>query len=184
MLITIIKNNKIRPVFLPAKVYGNYWITDENKQNLINIEASNNTWVLRSNDDVKIVNKDMYLDSAFLLNYSYCFLKSLKTNETFIIYCSPTYDETFINLGVTNNTEITIGKSMASSIVYENPNISENHCKITYINNTWSFQTLDSKLTFINNNLAKDGNLFVGDSIFIMGLKIIIGTDYIIIGIA
>ena len=181
MLITIIKNNKIRPFFLPAKVYGNYWITDENKQNLINIEASNDTWVLRSNDDVKIVNKDMYLDSVFLLNYSYCFLKSLKNNETFIIYCSPTYDENVINLSVSNNTEITIGKSISSSIIYENTNIADNHCKLSFINNTWEFKLLDSKLSFINNNVAQDSRLHVGDSIFIMGLKIIIGTDYIII---
>ena len=181
MLITIIKNNKIRPFFLPAKVYGNYWITDENKENLINIEASENSWVLRSNDDVKIVNKDMYLDSVFLLNYSYCFLKSLKSNETFIIYCSPTYDENVIYLSVTNNTEITIGKSVSSSIVYDNPSIADNHCKISYVNNNMEFRILDSKLTFINNNIAQDGKLFVGDSIFIMGLKIIIGTDYIII---
>ena len=125
MQLIIIKTSKLRTFFLPSKVYGNYWVQDDNKVNLINVEASDNKWVLRSNDDIKIVNKDHYLDSVYLLNYSYCFLKSLKTGETFIIYCVPTYDETSVKLSVNNNTEITFGSSSSCTINYDNQNIAD-----------------------------------------------------------
>ena len=56
MQLVIIKAQKLRTFFLPSKINGNYWILAEDKSNLINVEASADKWVLRSNDDVKIVN--------------------------------------------------------------------------------------------------------------------------------
>ena len=63
MQLIIIKNNKLRYFFLPNKVFGNYWIKDDQNENLINIEAANNQWVLRSNDETKILNKQPNLPS-------------------------------------------------------------------------------------------------------------------------
>ena len=179
MQIIIIKNNKLSYFFLPGKVYGNYWIKDEHNKNLINIEASNNQWVLRSNDEVKIINKDMYLDSVFLIDYVFCNLKKLDEKEPFMVYCCPTLDKSNIYLSVQNNTTISIGTSENNDIIYNDPNVSENHCQIAYVNNQWIFNSKDTNITFINKELAKNKNLTSGDIIFIMGLKIIIGTNFI-----
>ena len=108
MQLIIIKNNKIRYFFLPAKVFGNYWITDEQNNNLVNIESSDNKWILRSNDEVKIMNKDMFLDSIFLINYSFCTLKKADESDPFLIYCCPTYDPTNVYLSVKDNTTLSI----------------------------------------------------------------------------
>ncbi len=181
MQLVIIKANKLRTFFLPSKVFGNYWIQDESKNNLINVEASENRWVLRSNDDIKIVNKDQYLDSIYLLNYSYCFLKSLKTGETLVVYCMPTYDDTSIKLGLNNNTELTLGSSPSCTICYDNQNIAQVVGIISYTNNEWKLTIKDSRLTYLNGYPAKDASLKIGDKLFIMGFRLIIGKDFIII---
>ena len=181
MQLVIIKAQKLRTFFLPSKVNGNYWILAEDKTNLINVEASADKWVLRSNDDVKIVNKDNYLDSVYLLNYSYCFLKSLKTGESFVIYCLPTYDENVFKLEVGNNTEFTIGLSVTNTISYENQNIANTTCKISRNNNEWNLTVVDPKLAYLNKLPLKDAKLKIGDSLFIMGFRLIIGSDFIIV---
>ena len=45
MELHIIKKDKIRIFFLPSKVFGNYWITDDANNNIVNIEASQGKWV-------------------------------------------------------------------------------------------------------------------------------------------
>ena len=181
MQLIIIKNNKIRYFFLPAKVFGNYWITDEQNNNLVNVEASEKGWVLRSNDEVKIINKEMYLDSSYLINYSFCALKKVDEKDSFLIYCSPTYDNTNVYLKVNENSTLTIGSTSSNDIIYESQNVGANHCQLSFVNNKWNFLNGDSGFTFINREIAKNGEIFSGDIIFIMGLKIIIGTNFIII---
>ena len=181
MQLIIIRSKKLRTFFLPSKVYGNYWILDENKSNLVNVEASTDKWVLRSNDDVKIINKDSYLDSVYLLNYSYCFLRSLKTGENFAIYCLPTYDETAIRLSIGNNTEFSIGLSASCTISYDNPNIADTICKISLTDNQWKLSIVDAKLAYFNNYPATNCIPKVGDKLFIMGFYLIFGTDFITI---
>ena len=181
MQLVIIKSKKLRTFFLPSKVYGNYWILDENKNNMVNVEASGDKWVLRSNDDIKIINKDNYLDSVYLLTFSYCFLKSIKTGESFAIYCLPTFDDNSIKLTAGNNTEFTIGLSANCTISYNNPNIADTICKINYSDNNWQLKMVDSKLTYLNNYPAKDCTLKVGDKLFAMGFILIVGPDFIII---
>ncbi len=181
MQLTIIKNNKIRYFFLPAKVFGNYWVTDEQNNNLVNIEASENKWVIRSNDEVKIMNKDMFLDSMYLINYGFCTLKKVDEKEPFLIYCSPTYDSSNVYLSVSDGTSLTIGKDAANEIVYDSQNVALKHCMLQYSNNIWSFNNGESLFTFINKELAQNKRLVSGDVIFIMGLKIVIGTNFIVI---
>ncbi len=179
MELHIIKKDKIRIFFLPSKVFGNYWITDDANNNIVNIEASQGKWVLRSNDEIKIINNEIILDSVFLLNNSYCTLKKLDTGETLIIYCSNTYDETTKYYKIPENSEITIGSDPANVICYNSPAISKSHCKISFVSNKFIFNKIENSLTYINNLLTETKELICGDIIFLMGLKIIIGTDFI-----
>lgn len=181
MQLIIIKNNKIRYFFLPSKIFGNYWITDEYNNNLVNVEASEKGWVLRSNDEVKIVNKDMYLDSIFLISYSFCSLKKAGEKEPFLIYCSPTFDSTNKYLKVNDNDTISIGLNDDNDIIYNSQNVAPKHCSISFSNNQWLFVSGESQFTFINKELANNCRLFSGDIIFVLGLKIIIGTNFIVV---
>ena len=41
---------------LPSKKVGNFWMTDNNNKNIINISGNNNTWTITGGADVKINN--------------------------------------------------------------------------------------------------------------------------------
>jgi len=39
---------------LTTKIVGNYWMTDSNDKNIINIDAQNDEWIISGNDETKI----------------------------------------------------------------------------------------------------------------------------------
>ena len=55
MKVILQDNKRLLTTKLPEEVQGNYWITDYNKKNLVNIEAIDGKWVLNNNFDIKIL---------------------------------------------------------------------------------------------------------------------------------
>ena len=74
MRVSLIKNGKIYNTNLPLKINGSFWIEDKDKnnlkRNLINIEAKEEKWQLKSNGNVNIIDGTNLLDSVILENYS------------------------------------------------------------------------------------------------------------------
>ena len=75
MKIVLMKSEKLENFVLPKNIYGNYWIfdydNDNKKRNLVNIEAIDNKWVLKSNFEVKVYVNNTLLESVILDEY--CF---------------------------------------------------------------------------------------------------------------
>ena len=185
MIIRLIKRTKIYNFDLPAKVSGNYWITDidglGNIRNLINVEEDNGNWRLKSNFETKIVANNKELDSVILKEYSLYFLRINNENDYILLYCSPTIDSSISRLQVQDGCEIIIGNGSNCHINYNYPLVSKNQARLLYKNNTWYIEDLQSKYgTYVNNDLIKNKYLSHGDIIFIMGLKIIVLGDSII----
>ena len=57
MKITLMDVNKLVDLVLPNENFGNYWIKNANDENLVQVSASDLGWTLKSNSDVKIINK-------------------------------------------------------------------------------------------------------------------------------
>ena len=93
MIVRLIKKNKIYDFSLPNKVSGNYWIEDNdrygNTRNLINVEADNGLWKIKSDFETKILSGNNIVESAYLKEYNVYFLKINTENEFVILYCSP-----------------------------------------------------------------------------------------------
>ena len=79
--------------YLPTKVAGNYWITDSDRpdssKNLINVEAEDGKWKIKSDFETKIMSGNMEIESAYLKENGIYFLKINTANEFVILYCSP-----------------------------------------------------------------------------------------------
>lgn len=62
MLVSLIKDVQIFSMTLPVKVKGQYWITDLDcngkARNLISIEAINQSWLVKSNKNVNVLDLD------------------------------------------------------------------------------------------------------------------------------
>ena len=186
MIVRLIKKTKIYNFSLPNKVSGNYWIEDNdrygNTRNLINVEADNGKWKIKSDFETKIMSGNNIVDSAYLNEYSIYFLKINTDNEYVILYCSPSMDNKLSKLKVSRNGDFVIGSGNQTHITYSYPYVSKQHAKLTYTNGNWIIQDLNSKYgTYVNNQAVSKKVLNYGDIIFIMGLRIIVMKDYLVL---
>lgn len=186
MIIRLIKRTKIYNFSLPSKVSGNYWITDDdhlgNNRNLINVEAEDGKWKIKSDFETKIMSGNQELESAYLKEYNLYFLKINTDNEFVILYCSPSFDSEITKLRVIRNGEIVIGNDSHCHIRYNYPLLSKQHAKLTYKDGVWQIRDLTSKYgTYVNNYVVINKNLEYGDIIFIMGLKIVVMGEFIVV---
>ena len=186
MIVRLIKKTKIYNFTLPTKVAGNYWITDNdylgNVRNLINVEEYNGQWKIKSDFETKIMAGDKEVESAILKDYSLFFLKINTDNEYVILYCSPTMDAEIRWLHLKREGELVIGNDTKAHIKYNYPLVSKQHARLIYKNGKWVAQDLNSKYgTYANNVAITTRPLEYGDIIFIMGLKIIVMKDSIIV---
>lgn len=186
MIVRLIKKSKIYNFTLPTEVAGNYWIKDNdylgNERNLINVEAEQGQWKIKSDFETKIMNGDQEIQSAILREYSLYFLKINTDNEYVILYCSPTIEANTVKLRLKQPGEIIIGNDNKAAISYAYPLISKEQARLIYNGGTWVVQDLNSKYgTYVNNQAVTTQNLEYGDIIFIMGLKIIVMEQSVII---
>ena len=186
MIVRLIKKTKIYNFTLPTKVSGNYWITDNdylgNTRNLINVQEYEGKWKIKSDFETKIMSGQNEVASAFLNDYSIYFLKINTENEYVILYCSPTTETQISRLRIKKPGEIFIGNDNSCQINYSYPLITKEQAKLIYTNNTWYIQDLNSKYgTYVNNLSVTTKKLEYGDIIFILGLKIIVLNNSLII---
>lgn len=184
MIIYVIHEQKLFNMTLPLKINGSYSLTDifNNKErNLINIVEENGNWVAYSNKHVKIWQDKKQLGSVILQNYQYLLLQ-VKGQEGFLVmYTCPVNDSSFVGVKVPGNMEFIVGSGGDNAISCNNPLIGHKHAKITYLNGNWKLEDLSTQYgTFVNNRLIQgEVNLFHGDVIFILGLKLIVLADEI-----
>ena len=186
MIVRLIKRTKIYNFTLPSKISGNYWITDidglGNTRNLINVEEKDGLWYLKSNFETKIVINNKEIDATVLREYSLYFLRINNENDYILLYCSPTEERSIRKLQVTTPCKILIGNNSDAQINYNYPLISKNQATLTYTDNNWYIEDLNSNYgTYVNNELVSTKKMYHGDIIFIMGLKIIVLGDSLII---
>ncbi len=186
MIVRLIKKSRIYNFFLPTTVAGSYWLKDDdrtgNDRNLINIEAEDGKWKIKSDFETKIMSGNQEVESAYLTEYGIYFLKINTDNEYVILYCSPSIDNSEKKLQVVRAGDILIGNDFKTHINYNNTLVSKQHAKLTYNNGMWSIQDLNSKYgTYVNNQAVTSARLRYGDIIFIMGLKIVVMKDYIVV---
>ena len=81
-----------------------------------------------------------------------------------------------------NGKEILIGTDNNADILYNYPLVSKQQAKITYNDGKWTIEDCNSKYgTYVNNVSITTKELEYGDIIFIMGLKIIVMKETIVI---
>ncbi len=186
MILRLINGSKIFKFTLPANINGNYWLSDEdkygNKRSLVNIEEYEGYWKINSNFDTKVIVNGKEEESAFLSEYQIIFLKIVSDNQYLMLYCSPAKEKTLVNFKVLDNSHLTIGKSATSIIKYNLSLIEDNHAELIYKNGVYSITDLSSKYgTYVNDERVSSKNLKYGDVIFILGIKIIVLKDFIIV---
>lgn len=191
MQLTIIKKNKLNTYNLPETVIGSQWITDfENgkKLNLLNVEAENNKWKLISNDDTYVINNDgIMVPYVELKEYSLYLIRNNYKNENYYLYCSPIYDNTFRELGISELNKIRVGSKQNNDVCYKLGGIPDLAFDIQKAGNQYILNIMDTRTSVYVNKKRVNQNIKIkyGDIIFMYGLKIILmrknGVDYLLV---
>ena len=177
MLIYIIHNDEIYDFRLSNKVFGKFVMTDYDrfgiKRNLVNIEARDGNWYMFENEEVKISYNGKNLSNISLVPHHF-YILTIRGTEQVVLYTMPLYDDSYTLKELSEEGSIIIGKDSNSDIVYSGE-IDEKQLEITYKNNQWSYKVLSNKQPiFINKKRVKGGVLNNYDTIFIVGLRIVV----------
>lgn len=186
MLVTLVYKNRLTTTTLPEKVSGQYWLKDidefGNTHQIMSIEGIDGQWYLKSNKVARIIgSNNESVKNQILSPLKTCNILLRNSGEKAFIFTEPiTLDrQKFIKVVVNENTEVKIGRAEYNTIVFDNSFVSSHHASLTFSHNQWTITDLDSTNgTFVNGCRSKSKALVVGDTVFIMGLKIIIGTNF------
>ena len=188
MKITLIDYKNLVDLVLPNTIFGDYWIADAEKNNLICIEAELTNWILKSNSEVKVILNNNIVASVKIEPDNFYYIKNISTNETWTIYCAPFYDQTMRQLNykyqdgtvmyIGNNAAPVANNAISNWISYENPLIAYNQLEISIINKCFYIKNLNERVpVFVNGHKVITTKLVNGDNIFILGFRLAIIND-------
>ena len=175
------KNNLLK-FNLPSKVDGSMLFSFQSEingfDNAINVDAIDGNWVLKSNGNVNVLDFNCSVISEIVLKDYMCIPVSITgINDYLCIFCLPSIEEYQFSYEIGTNTAITIGKSPNNMIVYQQNMMGDNHAIIKFENNNWFIfpATSDPGICIYVNNqrVFTPTPVFVGDIIFMNGLRII-----------
>ena len=188
MQILVIKKEKLYKYQFPNEYVSNYWVKDNdeygNSRDLIMIEKKDNTWILVSNDNCRIIEGNSEVSEASLSLNELHFLKIINkdTTTSAILYICEENDSSYTSYQVLNDGNYVIGSSQNANIILNNSNISAEHAILTKNNNSFFIKAYDNNYDiYVNNYHVSSSILKNGDIVFIMGYKIIIINDFLII---
>ena len=191
MIAYLIGKNKINKLVLPKFAGRSYWITEKQKK-LLKIEGNGKDWQISSNQFVRIINSgsvnfgenkisiknvNNVVSKTKLEEYKLYTLLIGNNDEIYTLYCTPFYEEKYMQIEAKQNKEIFIGRDEHNDIIYTNDVVSSVHAKISLSNGKWILENIDKKFGTFVNSIPVDKDIRVllnGDVIFIMGLKIIV----------
>ncbi|WP_462410817.1 type VII secretion protein EssC [Neobacillus sp. Marseille-QA0830] len=186
MIVTLINKESINSISLPEKIRGQYWIYDSNgasSKKLIGIEGINGEWLLKSNKDVKVLDHSgQPIRNTVLSPLSIYNLETKDHESKTIVFTEPTTDDRqiYTKYLVDRDVDLSIGRTGQNDVALTNQFVSASHAKLSFRNGQWSITDQNSTNgTFVNGFRVTNKNLNIGDTIYIMGYKIIIGNFFI-----
>ncbi len=187
MQLTLLTGTQIAHLALPDKVSGCHWLRKKAVNNqwedVICIEGILHKWVMESNPNVMIFDqtnntnlREVELEPLHFYNIK------LANNEQGLIYTEPVTEnrKIFQKLTLPVSGKILIGRSSDCDIVFINPFVSSRHVEINIEGSKITIHDLKSANgTFVNGIRITNQELHVGDIIYILGLKIILGLGFL-----
>lgn len=187
MIVTTISKSHINSISLPDKVKGQFWLyetSDSGEERLVNIEGVSNEWIMKSTRQAKILDAhNNALKNTVILPQSIYVLGKTDGEKVFV-FTEPITEnrQIFTKYLVKDDVDLSIGRTEQNDVYYPNKVVSSKHATLSYRSGKWFIQDTNSTNgTFVNGTRVTKIELNIGDTIFIMGLKILIGKNIIAI---
>ena len=184
MNVRLLSPKDIQSVWLPVQPKGKYYFQSDKgvRNDSVYIEAEGDHWTAHSDQRLWIIENREKKHSVALEKGNYYPIIDDHDNQVFAFYCEGTDDtqNQFDVYSVADPSEIRIGRSSSNDIIYENPFASRQHAVLSYSNGKWAVRDLDSLAgVFLSTERIYVKPATLGDVLYIIGLRIIIGTDFI-----
>ena len=167
---------------LPAK--GKYSFKDKNGEPAVtglSLVEANGKWEARCSGNSAFIGPSGHRFHHLTLS-DQCLVPLVEKESIKTLYSELTYTEsgTFHNYRPLGPSEITIGKLPDNDIVYAGNLVSRRHAKLLYSDGVWTIKDTGSlNGVYINGVRVLEQPLALGDEIYIMGLRILIGCGFI-----
>ncbi|MBR6516467.1 MAG: type VII secretion protein EssC [Bacilli bacterium] len=175
MRIFLFSGQTLSKLVLPNKIDGSFWLTNDlNDSNLVSVEGVSGKWVMKSNEDVKIICDERQVESVELFPQQSLILDC--NGNKFFVFVENIYDNSTCFLQPKDSSWITLGVDSSCDIVYENKYLFNDYLKLNYSEGKWFVASAPNTMIYINNVLLSESNkkLNVGDVIFVFGIRIIL----------
>ena len=174
---------------LPTKAEGNYLLFDYDdngqKRNLININSNNGSWVAISDFDTKIyeINTQSNEQTSELILKPYKFYNLIINGvEKILLYTCPSFDSNYIFKKINIEKTIKFGSSSHNDVVMLAPFICEKHFEIFKRGENYHLKVIDDNaIVYVNKIRVVEATLSSFDVIFILGIKIILVGEFLLI---
>ncbi|WP_300079900.1 type VII secretion protein EssC [uncultured Thomasclavelia sp.] len=185
MILLLLRNDYLSSMNLPDKVQGQFWLKDKGcdlNEEVVAVEGYNGEWLLKSNNNYRLCNGE---DRVILKKNVIYKLENYRKEILFVFLEGKEYHVPFMKYRIPyKECCFSVGRKEDNIIVVNNPSISRHHFNLIYANGAWEITDLNSTNgTFVNQRKIEYAKLKVGDVIYAMGLKIIIGIDFIAMNI-
>lgn len=179
-------HGKMSCMYLPEKRKGKYYFSYQNGKNCevpVCVVDENNLWVLKGINGVRLYMDEQDIGDKAVLNREKLIGVSYNGQE-YIVYTEEENenDAMFLPYVIPEHRPITIGRDNDNSIIYYNNYVSLHHAKIWKEDGRLFLR--DEQSTngiYVNGNSVQECSLVPGDTIYIMGLYMIIGPGFICI---
>ena len=177
--------DKLLSYNIPVKVYGSFSFgeEDEDTENLVNIEARDDKWVLYSTDDVDVLNGNDRIEEAPLVSNSYYALR--KDNKKYLIFVTDAYDESFSVFNFDDKINLVIGNTPECNVKININLVNKVVGKLTMEAGKLMLSSIDIPHVYLNERLIESENgtctLDNGDQINIYGFRMLFFKDFLMI---
>ncbi len=177
MKVFLIDNNKIIKYMLPLRVDESYLINYNSstiKDCMITFIGDKNSWYLKSNGTVNILENNQEVDNILVEPYTKYTLKIVGKSSPIELYFLPVR-ETLFKLDFEALDNFSVGSSETCHICYNSKDLTSVEAMFKKVGEGWVISCVNDEnyKVYINNNRVTLKKLKSGDIIFIGGLKII-----------
>ncbi|MBE6759610.1 MAG: type VII secretion protein EssC [Ruminococcaceae bacterium] len=189
MILTLILKDSIHSQSIPEKVQGLYWVkritAQVRTEELLSVEAAGSTWILKSTTKAHICAQDgTPIRECPLQPLCFYKIRIISDNADALLYCENSTEDrkVFTKLILPQKGSIKIGRSESNNIAFSNAFVSSSHAVLDVSETGLQIRDCSSSNgTFVNDRRISESRLNPGDTVFIVGLKIIIGKGFIAI---
>ncbi|MFD0671945.1 type VII secretion protein EssC [Cohnella sp. GCM10027633] len=189
MQLSLLQDNELSSCVLPEKRKGQFWITHRNdygkEERLIGIEGVDGRWIMKSNRNAQIVGPDRTPIKEVAIDAPSFYTLSLsKGQRTAMLYAEPVSEDRrrFRKVKLPAHGSVSIGRAESSDIRYASAHVSSRHAELSIVREEVSIEDSGSANgLFVNGERVRRRTLKPGDVVYVLGLKLVLGKDFIAI---